>query len=161
MLVLVACSTGSCTIAKRWLARSCTVGASASLEAELRAAGARAERDLLDAYSNGSGSLADEVAAEAGREYEEVIAALDAGRSYGLSPAEVTLIRSESEQVHMREARNEFDRAYRRAALSGLGILARPEGIALLRRIATNPASVDRETAVAVLQRAGLPVTPP
>jgi len=159
-LALCACSSDSCTIAQRWLERSCGVGEAHALDADLRAAGARAETDLIDAYLTGPGRLGDEVADEAGRQYDEVIAALDAGRSYGLSADEIAAVRSESRQAHVRDARGEYERAYRRAALSGLAVVGRREGLALLRRVAADPSSSDRETAMMALRRAG-PPTPP
>jgi hypothetical protein len=156
MLGIFACSAGSCTIAQRWLEKSCTKGATRSLEAELRAAGSHAERDLIAAYWHGSGTLGDEAAAEAGIQYDEVIAALNAGSTYGLSASEIAAFRADSKPVHIRQARDEYDSAYRRAALSGLGLLALPDGIAVLRSVARDPFSVDRDAAKQVLLRAGL-----
>jgi hypothetical protein len=156
-LALCACSTDSCTIVRRWLEQSCGSGEAHALDAELRAAGARAEKDLIDAYRNGPGRLGDEMAAEAGRQHDEVIAALDAGRSYGLSAAEIAAVRSETREAHVREARDEYEQAYRRAALSGLAVVGRPEGLTLLRSVAADRSSPDRETAMVVLQQAARP----
>jgi hypothetical protein len=157
-LVSVACSTRSCSVTDRWLARSCTVGEDRALEVELKGAGAGAERKLIDAFVNGPGARADEVEAEAGREYDEIIAALNAGRTYGLPASEIAKLRAESKQVHMRQARDEYDETYRSDALSGLAVVASPGSVTFLQSIAANPNSTYREAARSVLQKAGLPL---
>jgi hypothetical protein len=105
--------------------------------------------------------LADEVANEAGREYDEVIDALDHNRTYGLTPSEIDAIRRETRPVHVRNAQDEFDDAYRRAALTGLAVIGRPQDVAFLRGIALDASSADSDKAVSALQYAGIPVTPP
>src|SRR5262245_27886928 len=100
-----ACAAQADPVATRWLLSSCTVG-DARVDAELRSAGASAADTLLRAYRNGSGRLADDVETNAGKEYDRIIDALDHGRTYGLSPAEVSDIRRETRAVHMRHARD-------------------------------------------------------
>src|SRR5262249_41275571 len=142
-------------VATRWLLSSCTVG-DARVDAELRSAGAPAADTLLRAYRNGSGRLADDVETNAGKEYDRIIDALDHGRTYGLSPAEVSDVRRETRAVHMRHARDLFDASYREAALTGLAVIGRPQDVAFIQRIARQP-SADAEAAASALDYAGLP----
>jgi hypothetical protein len=148
-------------VALRWLSRDCNVGERGRAEAELRLEGARAESTLIWAFQRGpSAELLDEVGAEATSEYDEVAEALNAGRSYGLSAAEITSIRSVTRAENVRSAREEFDRGYRAAALAGLGVLALPRGVALLRSLAADSNSADRMIAVRALQAASQPAQP-
>ena len=158
---LAACHTQPDAVAVKWLRQDCRVGGAGPIESELHAAGAAAETTLLLAYAGGSGVLGDRVAAEARRSYDEVIAALSAGRTHGLSQNEITEFRSRSREAHAADARLDFDVGYRRAALSGLAVIKGPRGIALLRRVALDAHSSDRTTAQKALARAGIALAPP
>jgi hypothetical protein len=142
-------------VALQWLTRDCTVGERVRVEAELRRQGAPAERTLLQAFARGpSAELLDEVAAEAGNEYDEVAQALSAGLTYGLNGSQVDSIRAISREEHVRGTREDFDRNYRAAALTGLGVLALPRGLSLLQRLAADTRSPNRATARLALEAA-------
>lgn len=148
-------------VALQWLDQDCSVGERGDLTTELQAGGRRTENALIDAFERGPTVEAlDELAVEAGRQYDEVASALAAGRTYGLSDAEIASIRAISRQEHVRIVLGEFNRGYRAAALSGLGVLARRRGLRLLRRVAAEPNSPDRGAALVALRDAGQP-TPP
>jgi len=159
---IVGCHASADPIALRWLSQDCTAGERARLETELRNEGRPAESTLIVAFERGpSNSLLDEVAADAGSEYDEIESALAAGRTYGLSVAELAAIRAVSRDDHVLRAREEFTRSYKAAALSGLAVVARTRGNELLRRVAADPTSPDRAIARVSLRRAGLPTSPP
>lgn len=147
--------------ALRWLNRDCNVGERARAEAALRSAGERAESTLIWAFGHGpSAERLDEIAGAAGSEYDEVAEALNAGLTYGLSAAEIASIRAVTRAEYVRSARDEFDRGYRAAALAGLGVLALPRGLALLRSLSADPNSPDRVIAVRALHVASRPAQP-
>ncbi len=156
-----ACVPQSDRVATRWLRASCGSGETADSDVELRAAGDSAADALRRAYSGGSGHLADEAAIEAGKHYDQVIDALDHGRTYGLSTSEVDAIRRETKPVHVRRARDDFEDSYRSAALTGLAVIGRPRDLTMLRGIALDTSSDYRDAAASALEYAGIPVTPP
>lgn len=148
-------------VALRWLGRDCSVGERGHVEAELRSAGEHAETTLLWAFRHGPPSeRLDEIAVAAGNEYDEIAEALNAGLTYGLSAAEIASIRAVPRAGHVQDARDEFDRDYRAAALAGLGVLALPRGVALLRTVANDQNSRDSAIAILALKVAGQPAHP-
>jgi len=157
----IGCSRTTDPAAARWLRQGCAMGEPRVPETDLRMGGDSAAGELLRAYHDGPGRLADEIANEAGREYDEVIDALDHNRTYGLTASEIDAIRRETRAVHVRDARDDFEDAYRGAALAGLAVIGRPQDVALLRSIASTAGSADRDKAVSALRQAGIPVTPP
>jgi len=163
---LVAC-TVSCAhrpnaVVTQWVLQNCRVGEQDTLETKLRTEGKAAERGLIRYYGDGPGSSTHaEIEAEAGRQFDEIIGALNAGRTYGLSGSEVDSIRADSRSEYIQAAVDDFDNGFRTATLKGLAVVGRPKGVKLLRRVATDPSSSDRQVAIAALAAAGIPVTPP
>jgi hypothetical protein len=160
--VLVGCQSPANRVALSWLAQDCTVDGQGRLDAELRQQGSSAEPTLIRAFERGpEPAILDEVAAEAGSRYDEVASALAAGQAYGLTADEVASIRGISRADHVRRARESFERSYRAAALTGLGVLSLARGLDLLRRVAADPQSPNRAIAELALRRAGLaPASP-
>lgn len=129
-------------VAVRWLVHDCTVGEPGKLASELRAAGERAERTLIEAFKKGPRESAiDEVAAEAGLQYDEIIEALDAGRTYGLDQQEVAAFRAISRDEFIRGEVEHFRISFKSVAASGLTVIALPAGLKLVRRAGHTDAS--------------------
>jgi hypothetical protein len=159
---IVGCHAQPNPVALRWLSQDCTVGERGRLETQLRHEGLPAESTLITAFERGPGTeLLDEVAAEAGSEYDEIASALAAGRTYGLSGAELASIRASSREVEVRRAREEFERSYKASALSGLAVISLTRGKEVLRRVAADPNSPNRAIARVALQRAGIALASP
>jgi hypothetical protein len=161
-IAFVGCQHPPNQVALRWLDQDCDVGEEGRLDLELRQQGASAESTLIRAFEHGpDGAILDEVADEAGNQYDEVAAALAAGRTYGLSAAEIAEIGAISKAAHVQRERERFARQYRGAALSGLGVLALPRGIDILRSVAADQQSDERVIAGVALGRAGVSITSP
>jgi len=162
VVAFVGCQAPPNPVALRWLEQDCTVGGRDRLDKELRQQGTNAEPTLIGAFERGpDDAVLDDVAREAGIQWDQVASALAAGRRYGLSTADAAELGTISRAAHVRRARDRFARDYRAAALSGLGVLSLPRGIGVLRRIAADTQSPDHAIAGAVLRRVGLPTAPP
>jgi hypothetical protein len=151
-------------VVMQWMRQDCRAREEEPLEPKLKAGGEAAEQALLRYYDEGSeASTRSEVEAAAGRDFDVIMGALNAQppRTYGLSRDEVASIRAQSRPEYILEALEDFNDGFRVAALDGLAVVGRPEGVALLRRIAADHDSPDREAAIAALKSSGIPVTPP
>jgi hypothetical protein len=146
-LLLAVGSTSGCVVrrdpaAVRWLAHDCTVGERGKLAAELRAAGEPAERTLIEAHKEGPPkAVIDELATEAGLQYDEVIEAFDAGRTYDLDQDEIAEFRAITRQEFIRDEVDAFKAAFKSLAISGLIVVSRQTGLDYVRRVGHTAAS--------------------
>lgn len=138
-----------------WLAQDCSVDEGDALETRLTRGGGAVESALIAAFEHGAPPEKRQViAGAAGRQYDQTITALNASRSYSLSASEQQAIRDLTREAFVSRSVDAGDRRYRSAALRGLAIVSRPNGLALVRRVASDAHSPFRQLAIAALASA-------
>lgn len=107
-----------------WMSRNCAVKEGGTLEAELLRYASRLEPRLEEAFLQGPPAAARaEGLRVAQRERNEVLAAIDAGKTHGLSAEAISRLRAESRERVTDRVLDDYVEGYRSAALAGLGVI--------------------------------------
>ena len=123
-----------------WLSRNCAIGERGALERELQRYGSRLEPRLEQAFVNGPpADLRTQWLRIEQREQKEVVAAIDAGRTHGLSADAIAKLRIRSLVAPSDAVLNDRVEAYRSAALAGLGVIGDARAREFLRKVQSDP----------------------
>ena len=129
-------------VAHAWLARDCTVTGQRELETDLRSRGEALEKRFLVAFSAGPPSASIEIVlANVDAIYKRRQDRLKTERIRKTSVEAIDAARNLSLADERRKARDRTDYNYRAAAVRGLAIIGRPEGMRLVRRVAADRGS--------------------
>ena len=148
-----------------WMNRTCGVGERGELERELRQHGPRLEHRLEEAFLRGP-SEAERIQWRqvAKREWEEMVAAIDAGKTHGLTRQEISRLQTARLEGFSKAALDDYTEGYRSAAIAGLGIIGTERAGQFLRRIRDDPQHRDHSDAARLAlertQRAAPPGPP-
>lgn len=127
-----------------WMNRSCAVGERGELERELRRHGPRLEHRLEEAFLRGpSEAEKTQWRQVARREWEEMAAAIDAGKTHGLTRQEISRLRAADPEGFSEAALDDYIEGYRSAALAALGIIGTERATQFLGRIRSDPQQRD------------------
>jgi len=131
-----------------WMNRTCGVGERGELERELRQHGPRLEHRLEEAFLRGP-SEAERIQWRqvAKREWEEMVAAIDAGKTHGLTRQEISRLQTARLEGFSKAALDDYTEGYRSAAIAGLGIIGTERAGQFLRRIRDDPQHRDHSDA--------------
>ena len=124
----------------QWMSRNCAVGENDSLERELRRYSSRLEPRLEEAFLQGPPpALKAQMLSAEQRERSEVTAAIDAGKTHGLSPEEVSRLRTRSSQRVSDQDLDDYVEGYRSAAIAGLVVIGTDRARQFLQGIRGDP----------------------
>ena len=123
-----------------WLTRNCAVGERGVLERELRNYSSRLEPRLEKAFLEGPPpGLVNQWMSVAQREKDEVVAAIGAGKSYGLGPEEVSRLKTQSTEKASVTDVEDLVQGYRSAAIAGLIVINTESSQEFLRAVQRDP----------------------
>jgi hypothetical protein len=135
-------------VLREWLETTCALGQEARLRAELLSHAAALEPHLLAAFRDGPpAALLAQAESVAGARYDALSAYRARHRRPTPPPARPEFVA---------RARAQFDRGYRAAALGGLGVIGSRDGVNLLKKLAGDKSSPDREAAADILDEHSL-----
>ena len=148
-----------------WMNRSCAVGERGKLEGELRRYGSRLEARLEEAFLRGpSEAQKTQWRQVAQREWQEMVAAIDAGKTHGLTRQEISRLQTARLEGFSKGALDDYTEGYRSAAIAGLGIIGTQRAGQFLLRIRDDPQHRDHSDAARLAlertQRAAPPGPP-
>jgi hypothetical protein len=123
-----------------WMSRNCAVGEGGVLERELQRNASRLEPRLEQAFLEGPPpALRAQQLQIAQRERDEVVAAIDAGKTHGLNQDEISRLRTSSARRASDPDLDDYVEGYRSAALAGLGVIGTARARDFLQRIQREP----------------------
>jgi hypothetical protein len=129
-------------VGQGWLRQDCAVGDRGQVIDVFNRSKADFEQFFLDALKSGPpADLLAQVDSASGRLFDLRQAALQSGKSLGLSPANLASVRQTTREQYVARERERFVNHYRSQAVAGLAIVAGPAGMAALRGLAADPRS--------------------
>lgn len=127
-----------------WMSRNCAVGERGVLELQLRRYSSRLEPRLEQAFLQGPPPAAKaQWLRVAQREREEVVAAINAGKTHGLSPDEISRLKARNMEGVSERDLDDLVESYRSAAMAGLVVIDTTSARQFLQSILRDPKQRD------------------
>jgi hypothetical protein len=122
-----------------WMGTACSGGEKSDLEGELRRLSSRLEPEFEGAFLRGPIEAEEAPRRQsAQKDWQEMITAIKAGKTYGLTPQEITRLQSRDADSFAQSAVEQYTVCYRSAAIAGLGVIATDPAVQFLERIGSD-----------------------